>query len=482
MVTIVCKADPVNTSPAPRSVAVIGGGIAGLAAARALLVADPGLHVIVYEGAEQVGGKLRTGEVGGVTVDLGAESILARRPEGVALAEAVRLAEDLVHPVTTRAGVWTRDAVRALPPMWMGIPTDPGAAARSGVLTRSGALRAGLEGRLQRPDLHEDVGIGRLVAKRMGREVRDRLVEPLLGGVYAGHADELSLFAAMPQLAPAIADTGSLSAAARQLTSGSVSATSDSPVFAGIAGGVGRLPVAVAADLVRRGGTVRTASMVRELERRDRGFRLVVGPTIAPEVVTVDAVVMAAPAVAASRLLSDVASTAARELGRIEYASVALVTLAFAASGVDPGITGSGFLVPPVDGRTIKASTFSSNKWGWLSGEVAVFRGSIGRYGDEDELQRPDTELVDAVAMDLREAVGLHAPLLDATVTRWGGALPQYAVGHLDRVERIRRSVAGVERLEICGAAFEGVGIPAVIADADAAATRLLADLNGTEE
>jgi oxygen-dependent protoporphyrinogen oxidase len=222
--------------------------------------------------------------------------------------------------------------------------------------------------------------------------------------------------------------------------------------------------------------------MVRELAQTTHGWTLVVGPTISPRQVQVDAVVLATPAVASARLLRDVVTSAARELGRIDYASVALVTLAVDASLVDPGITGSGFLVPPVDGRTIKASTYSSNKWRWLAGDVAIFRGSIGRFGDEDELQRPDTELVEAVAMDLREAIGLRAPLLDATVTRWGGALPQYVVGHLDRVERIRRSVAGVARLEVCGAAFEGVGIPAVIADAEAAATRMLADLADTGE
>ena len=134
--------------------------------------------------------------------------------------------------------------------------------------------------------------------------------------------------------------------------------------------------------------------------------------------------------------------------------------------------------MPPVDGRTIKAATFSSNKWGWLAGDVAVFRGSIGRHGDEGELQRPDTELVEAVAMDLREAVGLHAPLLDAQVTRWGGALAAVRrraprPGRPDPAQRVDE-VAG---LEVCGAAFDGVGIPAVIADADAAATRLLDDL-----
>jgi oxygen-dependent protoporphyrinogen oxidase len=186
-----------------------------------------------------------------------------------------------------------------------------------------------------------------------------------------------------------------------------------------------------------------------------------------------DAVVVATPATPAGRLLEEVAPAVARELGRIDHASVAIVTLAVDAAKADVELTGSGFLVPPVDGRLIKAATFSSRKWAWLAGDVLVMRCSVGRHREEADLQRDDTELVDGAVMDIREATGLRAPLLDATVTRWGGALPQYAVGHLDRVVRIEAAVAAVPGLEVCGAAYHGVGIPAVIASGQAAATRV---------
>ncbi len=472
--------DQLDQALATPHVVVIGGGIAGLAAARTLLVTRPDLRVTVLEGSAEVGGKLRVGEVADIPVDLGAEAMLNRRTEGTDLARAVGLGEHIVHPQVSGAGVWTKGAVRPLPPTLMGIPANLAVAARSGILGRLAASRARLEPLLPRLDLTEDVGIGRLVARRLGPEVRDRLVEPLLGGVYAGRSDEISTLASLPQLVAGTTEHGSLLAAARAVTEGGTGtqpAAPQTPVFAGVSGGVGRLPRAVCADLESRGGVVVLDALVRELTRTDQGWRLVHGATIDPRVVEADAVVIAVPAAPAGRLLEQVAPAAALELGRIEYASMAIVTVAIEVTAVDVPLDGSGFLVPPIDGRLIKAATFSSRKWGWLSGDVLVLRCSVGRHREEADLQRSDNELVEGAVMDLRDATGLHAPLLDAVVTRWGGALPQYAVGHLDRVARVRAAVAQAPGLEVCGAAYDGVGIPAVIASGTAAATRLLDDL-----
>ena len=469
---------PDRSTAATPQVVVVGGGLAGLTAARAVLAARPGIAVTVLEGGASVGGKLRLGEVAGVPVDLGAEAMLARRPEGSELAAAVGLGEQLVSPAAAGAGLWTRGAVRPLPPTVMGVPVNLAAAASSGVLTRRGALRAAVERRLPRPDLDADVAVGALVARRLGTEVRDRLVDPLLGGVYAGRSDHLSAYATVPDLVAATREHGGLLAAAaaiaaRAPTPGEPPGT-QGPVFAGISGGVGRLPAAIAADIERRGGSVRCSAVVREMRRDASRWRLVVGDTRHPEEVTADAVVLAVPAAPAARLLRSSAPLAARELGRIEYASLAIVTLAVRATEVPEGLAGTGFLVPAVDGRTIKAATYSSRKWAWQRGEVALVRCSIGRYGDEVVLQRGDAELVEAAALDLLDATGLRAPLVDAAVTRWGGGLPQYAVGHLDRVAAVRQQVDDVAGLEICGAALDGVGIPAVVASGQAAATRLV--------
>jgi oxygen-dependent protoporphyrinogen oxidase len=342
-----------------------------------------------------------------------------------------------------------------------------------------------------------------LVERRLGPEVRDRLVEPLLGGVYAGHADELSVHATMPQLVAAVREHGRLLPAAAALAAGTFpvppppardateAADADTappppttragespPVFAGIEGGVGRLAVEVANDIARLGGIVRTDAMVRELDRTQDRWHLVVGPTRSPETIEADGVILATPASPGARLLRGVAPAASQELSHIEYASVAIVTLAVRAADVPSEVSGSGFLVPPVDGHVVKAATFSSAKWAWLSGDTFFLRASIGRHREAAVLQRDDADLVAVAMADLREAVGLRGPLVDAVVTRWGGALPQYAVGHLDRVAAIRAAVAGVPGLAVCGAAYDGVGIPAVVASAHAAATRVLAHLS----
>ncbi len=321
----------------------------------------------------------------------------------------------------------------------------------------------------------DDVSVAHLVGDRLGTEVVDRLVEPLLGGVYAGHARELSARAAVPQVVALLDQDRSMMRAAAQ----ALQRTSDVPVFAGLVGGVGLLPAAVVAAA---GLDVRTGSTVRELARAaEGGWNLVVGPTREPEVLHADAVVLATPARATGRLLSDVVPDAAFELARIEYASMAIVTLAFRGRDF-PATEGSGFLVPPVDKRSVKASTYSFAKWDWVraagaADDVVVMRCSIGRHREERLLQRTDEELVQLALEDLADAIGLSVRPVDAHVQRWGGALPQYAVGHVDRVRNIRASVAAVGTLAVCGAAYDGLGIPACIASAEAAATQVLAVL-----
>jgi oxygen-dependent protoporphyrinogen oxidase len=209
---------------------------------------------------------------------------------------------------------------------------------------------------------------------------------------------------------------------------------------------------------------------------------VVVGPTVAPEVIDADAVVVATPAAPAGRLLGGVAAPeAVRALGEIEYASMAIITLAFQAECF-PAVEASGFLVPPVEGRRVKAATYSFAKWDWVraaSREVVVLRTSVGRHREEHELQVSDEELTERAVADLTAAIGLGTRPVDWHVQRWGGALPQYAVGHLDRVRRVRDSVAAVPGLAVCGAAYDGVGIPACIASAERAASEVLAALPG---
>ena len=450
-------------------VVVVGAGISGLAAAHALALSGRDLEVLVLEASPRVGGKLRLSEVAGVPVDLGAEA-LRNGPELVSLTRAIGLAGDLCVPATATAAIWTRGAVRPMPATVMGVPTDVPGLRESGILSPQGVSRAARGNAVRRPPPPGDVSVAEYVSSRWGSEVTEHLVEPLLGGVYAGTASRLSLRAAAPQIA-ALGEE-----AAERTESPPVPSV---PVFAGIRGGVGRL----AQTLATGPFTVRTDACVRDLRRVD-SWHLVVGPARDPEVVTADAVILATPAAPTGRLLQDVCRAAADELRRIEYASMVVVTLAVPAASIG-GAAGSGFLVPPVDGRSVKAVTYSWRKWTWVgkaAGEdVALLRASLGRRGEEQLLQREDGELIDLARADLEAAVGMRGDVLDAQVTRWGGALPQYDVGHLDRVARIRSAVSSVPLLEVCGAAYDGIGVVACLVDGQRAADRLLGALAARE-
>lgn len=458
-----------NAEGARGRVVVVGGGMAGLAAAHRLLAA--GRSVVLLEAADRVGGKLRAGEVAGVPVDLGAESILARRPEAVELARAVGLGDLVRPPATTAASVWTRGALRPMPKGHvMGVPGDPRALA--GLLSGEGLRAVERDRALPPAEPGDDVAIGAYVAGRMGREVVDRLVEPLLGGVYAGDSYRISMKAAVPKLFEAARRHPTLTEAVRAVQAAAPAAAG--PVFAGIAGGVGRLPLAVAGAITAAGGEIRTGTPVRGLARRPGGWEVRTGRGV----LHAEAVVVAVPAGAAAELLAAECPAAAAELAAVEYASMALVTLAFRRADAASVPAGSGFLVPPVDGRAIKASTFSSRKWDWVdegAGDLFVLRTSLGRYGEEEHLDRDDADLVALSLRDLGDAAGLAAKPVAAEVTRWTGGLPQYPVGHPARVARIRGAVAALPALRVCGAAYDGVGIPAVVADGWRAADEILA-------
>lgn len=474
---------------------VIGGGISGLAAAWELSQHVDGAQITVLEGADRVGGKLRGAAVGGVTVDVGAESVLARRPEALDLIMEVGLGDDMTHPTGVPAAIWSRGALHPIPRRsLLGVPADPEDLA--GVLTPEEVERIRAEA--TSPLVADDISVGDLVADRLGDAVVDRLVEPLLGGVYAGHARLISAAAAAPGLLAAARAGESLVAAADRAlpkpgaagrtTSGSASPGSAPaprpPVFAGIRGGLHRLPATLRDRLVERGVSVHTGTTVRELHRAGDAWRVVAGPVPDPVEFTADRVILALPAAPTARLLAPYCPASARLLAAVETASMVVLTLAVPAEGTD--LRGSGFLVPPRDGRRIKAATFSAAKWDWVreagrgagrdGQDLVLLRASIGRHREAADLQHPDSVLIEQALQDLATALGAPLPAPIAThVQRWGGGLPQYAVGHVSLVASVREDVAQQPGLAVAGATYDGVGIPACIGGARAAARRVLA-------
>jgi len=495
-----------NPSTARPHVVIVGGGIAGLAAA--FFLRDEPVRVTVLEGSPRLGGKLSVSEVAGVAVDEGAEALLVTRPEGTGLIAQVGLAGDRVEPGTTSSAIWTLGALRPLPRrQFMGVPSDLAELARSGVVSGDGAARASQDLELPPTARDGDVPVADFVGARFGAEVVDRLVDPLLGGVYAGRSSDLSFDATMPALAAASRRYRSLAEAAGSLLPPPVpvpagdqdrapaGTRSGGSVFTTLAGGLGLLPTFLAKA---SGAEVRTTAMARALSPAPtgpgarRGWRLTVGSAAAEEHIDADAVIIAVPARPASRLLAGVpgASVAVTAFGEISYASMAIVTLAYPRSAF-PGaglaaLGWSGYLVPAVDGRAVKAVTFSTVKWPHLAdatvsgaGPLEIVRCSVGRIGEEALLQRADEDLAAVAAAELEAATGVRGAPVAHRVTRWGGGLPQYTVGHLDRVARIRAAVAGQPGLAVCGAAYDGVGIPACIATARAAASQVMDFLRG---
>ncbi len=443
---------------------VIGGGIAGLAAAHRC--AERGDDVTVVESAPTVGGKLTSHVVDGLTLDAGAESLLARRPEGLDVIAAAGRAGDLVHPAVSGAGLWLDELVALPRQQLLGIPSNASDPDLRAVLGDAALNRLAREPALGEP-LPDDMSVAALVGGQLGDAVVDLLVEPLLGGVYAGRADEISIEAALPGLLAEVSRAGSLVGAAAAMRSRSV----DGPVFASVVGGLGSLPSSLARANGVRVLTDTTAIGVDGV-RGEWSVRLDEAETI-----VADQLIVAVPGFAAAPLLSSVAPAASAAAAGLDYATVALVTAVFDADSVTAPLQGTGFLVPPSTGRVTKAATFVSRKWEWVGRAAAgreVLRFSVGRQGDRRGLDLDDTDLTRVVLDEVSDVLGLRDAPGASAVTRWVRSLPQYRVGHSDRVARVRRSLpAGIA---VAGAAWDGVGIPACIASGWNAADRVAAE------
>jgi oxygen-dependent protoporphyrinogen oxidase len=457
-----------TTAPA----VVVGGGITGLVAARAL--AQAGVEVSLVE-PEQPGGKLRSTPFAGGVLDEAADAFLARVPEGVELCRELGLDGDLVSPAMRRAYVWSRGELHLLPEgQVLGVPTDLDELAASGMVSSEGVERA-------RRDLTEafvpptgDVAIGQLIRARLGDEVAERMVDPLVGGINAGDTDQLSLAATVPQLAAA-ASSGAASLIAACRAQRDAVADPAAPVFFAPRGGMGALAAAILADAVALGVQVISGRAVG-LERERRRWRVALegGRALAA-----DGVVLATPAGTSAGLLRPHVPGAATHLAAIPYASVAMVALAVPRDGIDRPLDASGYLVPRVEGRTITACSWTSAKWSHLDdGETAWLRASVGRDGDDRALALSDDALVKAVLADLADTMALRAAPTDVRVTRWPGSFPQYRPGHLDRVDALEAALATTApTLLVAGAALRGLGVPACIRQGLSAAQQLCAVL-----
>ncbi len=449
------------------SVVIIGGGIAGLTAAYDLHQA--GWAVTVHEADRQWGGKIRTSPVGDRPVDAGPDAFLARVDHGHELCRELGLDGELTSPVApVPAYVHADDRLHELPAGTMlGVPTDLDQLRHSALISPAGIERAAADLELAPTPVRPDPSVGAVCRERLGDELTDLLIDPLIGAINASDIDHLSLNAAAPQLAAALRTDSSLirgMAAIRASTGAAIgSRDADKPVFYGLPGGIARIIDRLVEELA--GAELRLGSPVTDLDR----------------FADADAIILAVPAFVASDLIGGGVGRTGRPadqtgprrravelLSSIEYAGVSQVVVELPISGLERVLDASGILFPRVSGKTMTACTWLSTKWAHYRRPASVLiRLSAGRFGDNRHAELSDAELVDVVLGELGSVIGFDQPPIATRVVRWPRAFPQYTPGHNDRLAALREHLAELDpRISVVGAPYDGIGIPAVIAAA----------------
>jgi oxygen-dependent protoporphyrinogen oxidase len=449
-------------------VVVVGGGVAGLATAHRLLRDDPSLEVVVVEADRRAGGRLRVARVGDLELEAGPDSFVARKPWAIELCRELGL--ELAAPAGGGAFAWTDRGLVPMPATALGVPADLDELAHWPGLSRGGRTRAlsDLVRRARAPV--GDEPLGALLRRRLGAETTEALSAPLLGGLFAGDVDRLGVRATFPELATWERDFGSLIRGARAALRAGRDA---GPMFLRPAGGTSELVRALADTL--GGERLRTSAPATGVSTGGGGsFRV----RTDPGELEAGAVVLATPAFAAAGLLGEVAPGAAAELGAIPYVSTSVVLLVYGEGTGDALPDVAGFVVP--SGKApMSAATFLSRKWpDPAHGTRAVIRCFVGAAGSEDVLDAPDEDIVQAVCRHLAAALPLPGSPVSSSVVRWPRSMPQYEVGHLERVAAIEASLP--PGIFVVGNAYRGVGVADTVRGAQEVAERVRAHLAGS--
>ena len=441
---------------------VVGGGIAGLTAAWEL--GRSTTHdIVLLEASPRPGGKLLTTRCGGALVEEGADAFVATTPDVVDLARSAGLSARLVSPAVFAADLWLDGALRPMPQATLfGVPARPFAAVKTGVLSPRGALQAAAENLTLRPLSGPDLPVATFVEERLGREVLDRLVEPVLAGTRSGRPEDLSLAAALPEVDELARRERSVTKALRSRRS-----RAQPPAFRSFAGGLGELVEALQTGPFR----LRLGSPVTSLQRAGRGYEAVLEDGTG---VPAAAAIVAVPAPRAAGILAEAAPRAAEALTGIPFTPAAVLTFAFRSSSVPVPRDRSGVLLPRTQAGVLTAATWYSSKWPG-SGPVDVVRAFAGRAGTEEVLSLPDDDLSRQALHELEDMVGRLPEPQAVKVTRWSDGLPQYRIGHRERLHSLEEALLEHPRLALAGASYRGPGITACVASGKRAAARVAA-------
>jgi oxygen-dependent protoporphyrinogen oxidase len=445
-------------------VVIVGGGVSGLATAHYIHshLGDR-VDLTLVESGPRLGGKVANQQFSGHLVDTGPDAVLVRAPAMAALLEDLGLGDQIVAPAALGAHVWSRGKLRRLPTGTLfGVPDRLLPLMKSGLMSPAGLARAALD--LVLPRRHPsapDPSIADLVTPRLGSQVFDRLVEPLLGGVHAGRAAELSAQSTVPDIVALARKNRSLYLGLRKMRRHAPPATG-APVLVTLTGGLGRLVESLVARLA--GDDLRLNAAVGSIARDGSRYRVDLADG---QSIVADAVVLATPAFATAEMLGELAPDAAAVLAEIPYVDVATIWLSYPRSAVGRPMDGTGFLVPPEEGRLMVGCTWSSAKWPHLADHnLVLIRCMVGRRGDRRWLDMDDQTLVARLHEELVQAMGLTAGPDQHSIQRWPQTMPQYLVGHQGRLDALEAAIHHLPGLYLTGAAYRGVGLASCVADA----------------
>ena len=472
-----------NNDYSTRSVAVVGGGISGLATAYRLTELRPDWRVVVLESADQPGGVIQTEQMGECTLELGPDSMLRRLPWGVDLCRRLGIEDQLIGTSPQAKGVYTVSrgrlvrmpeglAIMAPERIWPMVTTP--------ILSPWGKLRMAMERIIPRRKEEGDESLAAFACRRLGREAFERIVQPLAGGIYMGDPERLSLKGCFPQFAAMEAEQGSLIKATRSAAKQRDAKPAGKPesVFTAPAAGLGQMIAAVADKL---GDAIRLGQRVANLAKTDNGWQLTVEDTASGSQTTeeYDAVVIATPARATAAIVESLEPRIAEIMRGIEYSSCAIVQLVYAKSDVPHPLDASGIVVPHVEGRPLQACSFSSVKYaGRVPDDLVVLRAFFGGALRSELVELPEDQLEELARKEAKELLGIEAKPQFTIVKCWKASMPQYYVGHAERIDEVASLVAGHRGLELAGAALRGVGIPLCINTGQQAAERLVEQLD----
>ena len=458
----------------PRRVVVVGAGVSGLTTALTVLSDSPiPVSVTVLEAGPSVGGLIRTSPFAGLdAVDEGADAFLVRVPWAAQLAAELGLGAALTAPTGAHAAVW-HDGMHPIPgDLLLGVPAKMRSFATSRLVSPRGKLRAALEPLLPRTTPKDS--IGHYVRRRFGNEIHERLVDPLVGSIYAADTDNFSL-EAVPQLSALTTGRSMLLAASAARRNAAKNSDPNAPIFGTPLRGMGALVDTLHDRVVALGGTVVTSSRVGSIERRGNSYLV----NTADRSHECDAVVVASPARHSAAFVRDIDANASRLLSQWEHSSVVLITMAVPARDWPSHLTGSGYLVPKPDQRWVTAASFGSNKWAhWRPADGSmVVRVSLGRDG-LDVMQFDDDHLVNLALADMKLHTNADLAPTQVRISRWAESFPQYRPYHFERLKSIEDSLrVSAPGIVFAGASYRGIGIPACVQQARSAGEATLLHL-----